>query len=176
MMNDPSVTLPLRSLAEILRSDFGVSEDYRYGPKWVEPRDAVEVDGAVLKWYALASAELPVPDAIEQVARTFLTQTKLEAKGLGFVILHRCGPDFYFLIVSTWRGNNEVWESVYYKDGDAMGDFALWPREGAHKPTFCVWELAAVCHEVKAWGRFLTSARDEAAAQAWARDRYEGAA
>ncbi|MGH7936717.1 MAG: hypothetical protein ACREF8_06885, partial [Chthoniobacterales bacterium] len=61
---------------------------------------------------------------------TYLTQHALEARGLGFVILHRCGSDFYFLIVSTWRGNNEVWEAVFYKDGAPMADFALFPARG----------------------------------------------
>ena len=34
---------------------------------------------------------------------------------------------------------------------------------GAHRPTFCVWELGAVCHERDAWSRVPRSARDEAA-------------
>ncbi len=57
-----------------------------------------------------------------------------------------------------------------------MADFALWPRDGMHKPTFCVWELAPVWHETKSWERFLMSVRDEAAAQIWQRDLYSGAA
>jgi hypothetical protein len=57
-----------------------------------------------------------------------------------------------------------------------MADFALWPRDGMHKPAFCVWELAAVWHETKSWERFLTSARDEKAAESWHRDLYSGAA
>lgn len=57
-----------------------------------------------------------------------------------------------------------------------MTDFALWPRDGMHKPTFCVWELAPVWHETKAWERFLISARDETAAKIWQRDVYSGAA
>lgn len=175
-MNDSTDMSTLRSLSEILSADSGVSGNYRHGPKQVLPGEGIEVSGAVLKWYAVYARELAMPEEIERLARAFLARTSLEAKGLGFVILHRCGRDFYFLIVSTWRGNNEVWESVYYKDGEAMGDFALWPREGAHKPTFCVWELAAVWHEVKAWQRFLTTARDEVAAQAWLRDLYEGSA
>ena len=77
-----------------------------------------------------------------------------EAKGCGFVILHRCGNDFYFLIVNTWRNNNELWETVYYKNGDAMDDFALFPREAKHKPTYCVWELVPLWHEKQAWERF----------------------
>jgi hypothetical protein len=100
----------------------------------------------------------------------------LEAKGLGFVILHQCGTQFYFLIVNTWRGNNELWETVFYKDGEAMPDFALWPRDGVHKPAFCVWELMPVWHENKSWERFLVSARDEAAARVWLDDLYAGAA
>jgi len=46
-----------------------------------------------------------------------------------------------------------------------MPDFALWPRDGMHKPAFCVWELMPVWHENKSWERFLVSARDEAAAR-----------
>jgi hypothetical protein len=83
-----------------------------------------------------------VAEEIDRLAHDYLSRTPLEAKGLG--ILHRCGSDFYFLIVNTWRGNNEVWETVFYKDGAAMADFAPFPREGMHKPTFCVWELAPV--------------------------------
>ena len=101
---------------------------------------------------------------------------RLEARGLGFVVLHRCGNDFYFLIVCTWRGSNEVWETVFYKDGDAMVDFALFARDKTHKPAFCVWELAPVWYEQHAWVRFLKSARDEAAAQVWLNELYTGPA
>ena len=33
-------------------------------------------------------------------------------------ILHRCGEDFYFLLVCTWRNENELWETVWAKNGD----------------------------------------------------------
>ena len=160
----------------ILKNDLGVGQNYEHGPKRVTPGGMMEADGAVLKWYQLAADDRPVPDEIDRLARSFLARTPLEAQGLGFVILHRCGEYFYFLIVNTWRGNNEVWETVFYKNGDAMADFALWPRDGMHKPAFCVWELAAVWHETKSWERFLISSRDEAAAKIWQRDLYSGAA
>jgi hypothetical protein len=54
--------------------------------------------------------------------------------------------------------------------------FALFPRDGAHKPTLCVWELVPVQPEQQAWTRFLTSPRDEAGAERWMADRYAGAA
>jgi hypothetical protein len=172
----PKIDGPLARLADILRSDLDVKESYRHTPKWVTPGDPIETSGAILKWYALAPQDEPVPEEIDRLARTYLAQHSIEARGFGFVILHRCGSDFYFLIVSTWRGNNEVWETVFYKNGDAMTDFALFPREGMHKPTFCVWELAPVWHEKETWEHFLKSARDGSAAQDWMRDLHTGAA
>jgi hypothetical protein len=117
-----------------------------------------------------------VPDEVTRLARAYLAANPLEARGLGFVVLHRCGSDFYFLIVCTWRNNNEVWQTVFYKNGEAMADFAIFPRDGDHKPTLCVWELVPVLHEQQAWTRFLTSPRDEAAAEQWMANRYAGAA
>lgn len=163
-------------VSELLKNDPGVKETYRHVLKRVTPGESIETNGAVLKWYALHPEDRPVPAKIDLLARSYLTSREIEAKGLGFVILHRCGNDFYFLIVNTWRGNNEVWETVFYKDGDAMADFSLWPRDEVHKPTFCVWELAPVWHEKESWERFLMSARDETAAQVWQRDLYSGAA
>ena len=164
------------NLASILENDSGIDAAYKHAPKQVTPGDVLELSGTVLKWYAVHAQDKLVPEEITQLARSYLTRNDLEAKGFGFVILHRCGNDFYFLIVNTWRGNNEIWETVFYKNGDAMTDFALWPRETVHKPTFCVWELVPVWHEQKVWERLLTSSRDEAAAATWLNDRYEGAA
>jgi hypothetical protein len=93
---------------------------------------------------------------------------------LGFVVLHRCGQSFYFLLVATWRNDNEVWQTVWAKDGDEEPAFRPWLVEGTHRPTFCVWELGAVWHEQQAWSRYLRSRRDEPARQAYLRSSYEG--
>jgi hypothetical protein len=163
-------------ISSIVKDDPGVKQNYRHAPKRATPGEPVETNGALFKWYDLYSGSEPVPDEISRLGRNYLARTSLEAKGLGFIILHRCGNDFYFLIVNTWRGNNELWETVFYKDGDRMNDFELWPRNGMHKPAFCVWELMPVWHETKSWERFLLSARDEAAAQTWLGDVYSGPA
>ena len=163
-------------LGIVLATDSGVDPEYRHAPKRVTPGEPLEPPGAVLKWYGLHPDDRPVPDEVTRLARAFLMATPLAARGLGFVVLHRCGSDFYFLIVCTWRNSNEVWQTVFYKDGDAMADFALFPRDGAHKPTLCVWELVPVWHEQQAWVRFLASSRDEAAGQAWLADRFAGPA
>jgi hypothetical protein len=166
-------------LAGLLETDSGIDAGYRHAPKRVTPGEPLEPPGAVLKWYGLHPLHpeaRPVPDDVTRLARAYLMANPLEARGLGFVILHRCGKDFYFLIVCTWRNSNEIWQTVFYKDGDAMPDFALFPRDGAHKPMLCVWELVPAWHEQQAWVRFLVSSRDEAAAQAWLGDLYAGAA
>jgi hypothetical protein len=95
---------------------------------------------------------------------------------LGFVILHRCGESFYFLLVCTWRNDNELWETVWAKPGDGDVSFKPWPRDGSHVPTFCVWELAAVGHERLAWSEYLLSARDDGARRVYVRSSYEGIA
>jgi len=163
-------------LSNILERDLGIDEKYKHTPKHVTPGEPLEATGLVLKWYAIHPQHRYVPGEIAQLARAYLTSKPLEARGFGFVLLHRCGNEFYFLIVNTWRNNNELWETVFYKDGDAMSDFAPWPRDGAHKPTFCVWEMAPLFPEQKAWERFLKSSRDETAAQTWLNDCYSGEA
>ena len=90
------------------------------------------------------------------------------------MILHRCGESFYFLLVCTWRNENELWETMWAKTGDDDVFFRPWPAEGAHRPTFCVWELGAVCQEREAWTRYLCSARDEVAKQSYLRDTITG--
>lgn len=153
---------------------------YRHHPKLVTPQAGIELNGARLKWYDLARAEAPVPDGIRQMARDYLTaedkvgRLELDAE-LGFVVLHFCGEEFFFLIISTWRGNNELWESVYYKQDAAMPGFALFPRDNRHKGAYCVWELGPVWHEKQAWVRFLESARDAAAERTYLEDQFAGA-
>ena len=78
---------------------------------------------ALLKWYDIAPYDTPVPLAIRALARRCLRDackagTLGVEDGLGFVILHRCGGDFYFLLVSTWRNENELWETVWAKRDD----------------------------------------------------------
>jgi hypothetical protein len=163
-------------LARIVEADSGVPESYRHNPKIVVPGAAIEHSGATLKWYVLHPEQHPVPEAIAQLARTRVTAAPLVARGLGFVVLHRCERDYYFLIVCTWRNCNELWETVYYKDGPAMQFFELFSREAAHKPVFCVWELVPVWHEQLAWRRFLASARDLRGARTWLSDVYAGPA
>lgn len=157
-----------------------VRPDYRHISKLIRPAPSLTLEDAVLKWYDIAPAAAPVPAEIEQLARGDLQEASssgaLRLSGdLGFVILHRCGQSFYFLLVSTWRNDNELWETVWAKDGEGDLAFSAWPIEGPHRPTFCVWELGAVWHEQQAWSRYLRTQRDARAKQAYLRASYEGA-
>src|SRR4029077_9887982 len=86
-----AIAEPTHTLAEILRTDPGIVDDYRHGPKQVTPGEKFRGPGVMLKWYALHAQDEPVPNEIDRLARAYLSRNGIEAKGLGFVILHRCG-------------------------------------------------------------------------------------
>ena len=158
----------------------GVSSGYRHITKSITAGRVLALDGyATLKWYDIAAPEEPAPAAIRDLARQCLvdevTGGAIELEGLGFVILHRCGEAFYFLLACTWAGDNELWETVWAKDGDAERTFRPWPLARGHHPTFCVWELGAVWHEQQAWSRFLRSERGTEDVRAYLADSYTGA-
>ena len=146
--------------------------------KHATPGRSVSLGDAVLKWYDVARREAPIPDEVGDLARLGLAEAARLGElrlgdALGFVILHRCGEGFYFLLVSTWRNDNELWETVWARSDDAAG-FRPWLLEGTHRPTFCVWELGAVWHEQRAWSRFLRSERDADAREAYLEDVFAG--
>jgi hypothetical protein len=145
-----------------------VAPSYVHRDKRLAPDQLLPLEGAWLKWYNLGYPEAPVAPDVLQLARAHLEQASragtLDVTGdLGFVILHRCNADFYFLIVSTWRNENELWQTIFAKDGPGQATFAPFlATRGGHRGTFCVWELGAVCHEQQAWRRFLQSDRGDA--------------
>jgi hypothetical protein len=153
-------------------------EDYRHTPKLARPEARLVLGSAILKWYDIAPEDAPVPLAIRALARRNLRSAARAGElaltdDRGFVILHRSGESFYFLLASTWRNENELWETAWAKGGDDVS-FRPWLVGGRHRPTYCVWELGAVLHERDAWTRFLCSARDEEAMQEYVQDAYEG--
>jgi hypothetical protein len=155
-----------------------VTANYTHQDKFIEPNQVLNLGARRLKWYDIAVPEVGVPSAIRLMAQNFLEKCAGEGgldqlSDLGFVVLHRCGEDFYFLIVCSWLGNNEIWQTVFAKDLKDL-DFRDWPRPGPHIPTYCVWEMGAVAYEGQAWIRFLRSKRDEVAVQAWISDQYKG--
>lgn len=171
-----SMTLTMTHLAHILAGDSGINSGYQHKAKLVMPLEPLIVPDGILKWYGIYPQNQLIPAEVTLLARNWLTISRIDSRGMGFALLHRCENDFYFLLVCSWRNANELWESVFYKDGKTMVDFALFPSDSGHKPTFCVWELVPVWHEQQVWTRFLGSSRDEAAAQVWLHDCFAGRA
>ncbi len=157
----------------------GVDAPYEHVAKYAASGPSIALGDAVLKWYEIAPADEPVQPSVSDLARLGLAdaarlgELRLEGSS-GFVILHRCRSGFHFLLVATWQNANELWETVWAKDGDDDPEFHPWPLHGSHRPTFCVWELGVVAAERKSWTRFLRSARDGEARRDYLRDTFEG--
>ena len=96
---------------------------------------AVAAAGGMLKWYEIAEGDEAGPrsrcGARARGAAARPRRRAALAGELGFVILHRCGEGFYFLLVSTWRNENELWETVWAKPGEHEPAFVPWPLDGA---------------------------------------------
>jgi hypothetical protein len=161
----------------------GVEPAYRHVAKLAAFRGLTTAAGMRLKWYDLAPAAASVSSAVHDSAREFMDQTlthgRVAAAGdCGFVILHRCGAEFHFLILSVWRGNNEIWEAVFYRDRGMSGFEPFLPAyssPGALRPTFCVWELGIVAFEAAAWARFCADERTADALRQWEHSAINGA-
>ncbi len=142
--------------------------------KHVTTGDSIVAPGAVLKWYEIAEADIDA--AIVALARdaavTFASGRQSE---VGFAVLHRCGEHFHFLLLCTWRGTNELWETVQFIN-EGLTAFAPFDAPHAHRGTYCIWEMTAVTHETAAWRRFLLSRRSEADLDAYLASHYGGEA
>ena len=156
----------------------GVAAGYRHYQKRISPSLDFETPGLRLKWYDIGFTVSPVTPELSAEARRFLA-TEIQSgrfaaeRELGFVLLHDCG-DVVFLLVSTWRNSNELWETVYLKQPDNGGGFESLRRTDTHRPVFCVWEMGAAAHEAQAWSRFLASDRDDQARETYFFDMYAG--
>lgn len=155
-----------------------VAPGYVHRDKLITPGPALVLPEAILKWYEVALPDAPISEEVRELARACLLRPEIAqtyAGDLGFVILHRCGGgDFYFLLPSTWRGENELWESVFAKAGPHCAEFRPFEFTTHHRGTFCVWELGVVWHEQQAWRRFLRSARDETSKRDYLADTITG--
>src|SRR5262245_20060843 len=157
-----------------------VDETYRHVPKVSFPGPLLTAGTSRLKWYDVARADTPVDaamreSAVARISADIENGTLGFDREVGFVVLHRCGAgnDFHFLAPCTWRGSNELWESVYYRD-KTMSAFAPFVQNGPHRGTYCVWEMGPVIYETKEWVRVLKSPRTERDLDTYLSSRFEG--
>ena len=151
-----------------------VSSDYRHTTKKVIPQPALQTPQVYFKWYCIHPEALEITghDVLEAQhhLRTELGSNSLELNDeVGFVIQHRTA-EWMILYVCTWRGNNEIWETLYHRQLATESNFKRFKRSDT-SPTFCVWVMAAVSHEQKAWSRFLQSERRDEDQSAYLSDQ-----
>jgi hypothetical protein len=152
-----------------------VEPSYRHDSKQARPAHALIRPHIHLKWYTLA-----VPDRMHTAnevsdAQAFIVREidggRLELRNeIGFVVQHRVATADIFYVCS-WNDNNELWETHYYRPL-ATGQPEV-GRHGTKFPTFCVWVLSIVHHEMQAWSRYLKSARNDAAREDYANDHLD---
>ena len=150
-----------------------VDPTYNHRAKIARPSGSLQWGNANLKFYDLAEAHLPVMPGTANRATAYLATLPTVDATAGFVILHRCGDSFHFLLLHLWRGNNEIWQAVHFADPPEAGFApfaAAYPGTGQPRPTLCVWELGIAAHEALSWQRYLFSARQPEDFAAWQAD------
>jgi hypothetical protein len=169
-----------------------VSSTYEHQQKSVRAGPALETADVYFKWSLIEPESLPITAEQVNGAQTFLLE-ELNSKRLklrnevGFVVQHRCAK-VLILYVCTWRGDNEVWETLYHtlvaaeaRAGQArvgqaragQARYKVTQRQNT-SPTFCVWVLPVVLHEQRAWVKYLESSRDQMAQEAYLNDQLTG--
>jgi hypothetical protein len=150
--------------------------DWTHRDKQIYPGGNLTLPDACLKWYDIRRADQAATPEVSDEAREFLRAEVAAGrlafrKEIGFVLLHRDGEK-YFMLVCVWREKNEMWQGLFFKDSEGFLPYPAKP--GPMRPTQCVIELDATSHERRGWSRYLRSARDTAAKQAYLNDVCTG--
>ena len=115
-----------------------------------------DVAGWRVKLYAIATAgnttRPELLDAALATAADVLPQPPAtdEHHGLAFVVAHDA-RDYAFVLVNWWQGENEIFQHTFSAPLD--DPTALAPL--ASDAIGCVWELAPIDHERRAWLRHV---------------------
>ena len=152
-------------MSTVERSRAESPQDYRHVAKLVRPAPPLELSDAVLKWYDVAPGDVPVPAEIRALARLGLVEAaRTGGLPLGRGRLRHPAPLRARLLLPARLHVAQPQRAL--GDGLRQGRRGRRPlpavagRRARHRPTFCVWELGAVCHERRAWRRYLARPRD----------------
>jgi hypothetical protein len=154
-----------------------VSSSYQHQNKFVRPGPALVTNDVYLKWSLIEPEPLPITPTQINEAQEFLLEELNSGRlkltnEVGFVVQHRCAK-VLILYVCTWRGDNEVWETLYHTVVEPQARYKVTQHENT-SPTFCVWVLPVVLHEQRAWVKYLESARDHLAQETYLNDQLTG--
>lgn len=155
-----------------------VPATYRHEWRETTSQEPLLLPESIFKWYHVHRASTPVPTDIEEEARELVAEAMAtsgwdSSYGLNFAMLH-VSTEHAFLLCGVWRGHQELWERIYYRELADGASFHRTDMGGEDAPLGCVWELGVTCHERMAWHRYLFTERTDADKRAWLNDLYEG--
>ncbi len=169
-MTAQTKTLSLKQMGNVPMS-------YQHEWRIAEPAEPLVLPGAIFKWYHVHRQGAAVPTVMDAEARSVIAEAAVgpwkPEYGLGFALLH-LSTAHAFLTAGVWRGHQEMWERIHYKELGSGGPFIRPDMTGEDVPAACVWELGVICHERMAWHRYLFTDRSDAAKHAWLADTYSG--
>jgi hypothetical protein len=150
--------------------------DWTHQSQRCYPGEPLFLLDACLKWYDIRLDDQTAAPEVHDEAREYLRAQAAAGvipfrKEFGFVLMHRYGEKFY-MRVCVWRNKREMWQGLFYKHEEGFLPYPVKP--GLIQPTQSIIELDATAHERRSWSRFLRSARDRAAKQAYLDDLCTG--
>lgn len=135
-----------------------------YEPRPIRFRRLARIDGWRLKVYTISAGGAAVDDSIVEAAlervggrlprpavraggSTGLGPEEADRYGVGIVIVHEA-REGVFLLLSWWTGENMLRHHVFVSPRGPVPDFE---EAGETGIAACVWELAVLAHEGRAW-------------------------
>lgn len=129
-------------------------------PRPIRYLDLERTDAWTFKVYGIsADAERPSGPLVQAgvaAARVALREAAPSHYGVGFVVVHEAA-DFGFVLVDWWANANELHQRLFscpLDDPASLGPHATYA-------VGCVWELAVVDFERRAWLRHVLANRHE---------------
>jgi hypothetical protein len=137
-------------------------------PRKVRPLSLWRAGERVLKAYGMHGSDVALSEASIETAQALVAQTSLNAEGrtstpYGFAILHQ-GEEAIWLLLHWWIDGGicaqRLWRAAHAQ--------ALSFVEQDRPLMACVWELAVIDHERRAWTR--TAMDPDSSPEAYLRD------
>lgn len=160
-----------------------VTPEYRHRPKRVHFLGLRQISHMQAKLYAISTTGQRLPLWLTALVEHWIEEdgpAVAEDTDFGFLLIHQFGRHVHYLMPCMWRDGHELWQALWFHHGEMAGfqpfDPAYTLPAGTARRTFSIWEMAVVAHETRCWGRYLSSARDEAARSHWAEDHLTGMA
>lgn len=160
-------------IATMLERIGDVPKTYVHHDRRVTAGEPLVTKSGIFKWQNVFVDADPVSPELERGARIesarLLDSGRANAAyGMGLVVLHHSSAHD-FLLIGSWRGHQEFWQSSLFRSANSEDPWVA-NEQGVISPVACVWEMAPIWHERRAWVTYLNSDRTMQDRQAWLDD------